>query len=76
MSQKLFTELGLSPEILQAVEKMGFEQASKLMVQSGWCGSYLAVLEPGNVQAGDAITLIPGPREVSVRELFRARARA
>lgn len=55
---------------------MGFEHAAKLMVQSGWCGSYLAVIEPGSVCAGDAITLIPGPREVSVRELFRARARA
>ena len=26
---------------------MGFAQATKLMVQSGLCGSYLAVLEPG-----------------------------
>ena len=55
---------------------MGFEQAGKLMVQSGWCGSYLAVIEPGQLCAGDPITLIPGPREVSVRELFKARARA
>ncbi|MDB6138161.1 MAG: box helicase [Verrucomicrobiaceae bacterium] len=30
MSQKLFSELGLSPEILQAVEHMGFEQASPI----------------------------------------------
>ena len=45
------------------------------MVQSGYCGSYLAVLEPGTLQAGDAIQLLPGPREVSVRELFRARAK-
>ena len=30
MSQKLFSELGLSPEILQAVERMGFEQASPI----------------------------------------------
>lgn len=55
---------------------MGFAQAVKLMVQSGWCGFYLGVVEPGQLQAGDAIELIPGPREVSVRELFRARARA
>lgn len=52
---------------------MGFNQAGKLMAQSGWCGSYLAVLEPGVVQAGDAIELIPGPREVNIRELFIAR---
>ena len=55
---------------------MGFSQASQLMVQSAWCGSYLAVIEPGTVCAGDPIELIPGPREVGVSELFRARARA
>ncbi len=55
---------------------MGFNQASKLMVQSGFCGSYLAVIEPGTVAAGDTIRLVPGPREVNLRELFRARARA
>lgn len=55
---------------------MGFAQASKLMVQSGYCGSYLAVVQPGHVAAGDPIELRPGPREVNIRELFRARARA
>jgi MOSC domain-containing protein YiiM len=53
---------------------LGFAHAAKLMAQSGWCGAYLAVLEPGFVQAGDAIELIPGPREVNLRQLFRARA--
>ena len=55
---------------------LGFAQAVRLMVQSGWCGAYLAVLEPGDVGAGDAITVEPGPREVTLHELFRARARA
>lgn len=55
---------------------MGFNQAVKLMVQSGFCGSYLAVIEPGRITAGDRIELLPGPREVNLRELFRARARA
>jgi MOSC domain-containing protein YiiM len=55
---------------------MGFKQASTLMWQSGFCGSYLGVVEPGTVTAGDAIELVPGPREVSLRELFRARAPA
>ena len=55
---------------------MGFGQASKMMVQSGYCGSYLAVIEPGTVSAGEVIELLPGPREVGLRELFRARARA
>jgi MOSC domain-containing protein YiiM len=52
---------------------MGFEQASRLMVQSAWCGFYLAVREPGPVRAGDAFTVRPGPREVGITELFRAR---
>lgn len=52
---------------------MGFDQASKLMVQSGWCGFYLAVIEPGSVGAGDRIEVLPGPREVNLRELFMAR---
>lgn len=55
---------------------MGFKQADRLMVQSGFCGSYLAVLQHGTLQAGDAITLHPGPREVNIRELFRSRVRA
>lgn len=53
---------------------MGFAQAGKLMVQSGYCGFYLAVVRPGTLRAGEAFDLVPGPREVSVAELFRARA--
>lgn len=53
---------------------LGFAQAGRLMNQSGYCGAYLAVIEPGTLQAGDAIELQPGPREVNLRELFRARA--
>jgi MOSC domain-containing protein YiiM len=52
---------------------MGFAQAGKLMVESGFCGSYLAVLEPGWLAAGETFELDPGPREVNLRELFRAR---
>ncbi len=55
---------------------MGFKQAAKLMVQSGFCGSYLLVLESGQIQAGDPIELVAGPREVNLRDLFRARASA
>jgi MOSC domain-containing protein YiiM len=58
------------------VAAMGFAQAAKMMVQSGTCGSYLTVIEPGSVQAGDSFTLQPGPREVSIAEIFRSRARA
>jgi MOSC domain-containing protein YiiM len=52
---------------------MGFNQASKLMVQSAWCGYYLAVRTPGTIAAGQEFELIPGPREVGIAELFRAR---
>jgi len=52
---------------------MGFNQAVKLMVQSGYCGSYLAVIQPGTLCAGDPVDLVPGPREVNIRELFLAR---
>ena len=55
---------------------MGFAHASKMMVQSGWCGAYLAVIAPGTLGMGDMIRLEPGPREVNLRDLFRARARA
>ncbi|HET9822866.1 MAG TPA: MOSC domain-containing protein [Burkholderiaceae bacterium] len=51
---------------------MGFRHAAKLMLQSGWCGFYLAVVEPGTIGAGEAFTVEPGPREVRIDELFRA----
>lgn len=52
---------------------MGFAQAGALMAQSAWCGFYLAVREPGSLEAGQAFTLEPGAREVRIDELFRAR---
>lgn len=52
---------------------MGFNQASKLMAQSGWCGLYLAVRVPGTLRAGEAFSVVPGPREVGIAELFRAK---
>ena len=51
---------------------MGFGQAAKLMVQSGYCGFYLAVREPGLIAAGEPFELVPGPREVGIPELFRS----
>ena len=55
---------------------MGFAQAAQLMTQSGFSGAYLAVLQPGTLQAGEAFTLEPGPRELNLRDLFRARSAA
>ena len=53
---------------------MGFKHAAKLMIESAWCGAYLAVRVPGTIAAGQTFTLVPGPREVGIAELFRARA--
>lgn len=53
---------------------MGFAQAARLMTQSGLCGTYLAVLQPGTLRAGESFTLESGPRDVNLRELFRARS--
>jgi MOSC domain-containing protein YiiM len=55
--------------------KMGFNQAVKLMTQSGYCGFYLSVRRPGTIAAGERYELIPGPREVSITELFKTRKR-
>jgi MOSC domain-containing protein YiiM len=52
---------------------MGFAHAAKLMVQSGWCGWYFSVREVGTIAAGESFTIVPGPREVGIVELFRAR---
>ncbi len=50
---------------------MGFPQAAKLMAQSGYCGFYLSVLKPGTLRSGSGFRLLPGPRELSIPELFR-----
>ena len=52
---------------------MGFKHAGKLMAESAWCGFYLAVREPGTIAAGETFEIVPGPREVGITELFRAR---
>ena len=49
--------------------RRSFSQAARLMVQSGYCGAYLGVVEPGTLCAGDPVVLEPGPREVNLREL-------
>jgi MOSC domain-containing protein YiiM len=59
--------------------KIGFPQASRQMLQAGFSGFYLRVIETGTVQAGDAITLQPGLRETSLGSInlrrFRGRQR-
>ena len=51
--------------------RMGFAHAAKMMVQSGFTGFYLEVLETGSVAAGDTIRIIPGAREVTVEQMHR-----
>lgn len=53
---------------------LGFKHAVAMMASSGWCGFYLAVREPGSLEAGQSFVLRPGPREVGIPELFRARS--
>lgn len=50
---------------------MGFKTAAKTMAQQGCCGFYLAVQEPGNLQAGEVFELVPGPHQMSIPESFR-----
>jgi len=52
---------------------MGFNTAVKAMAQSGFCGFYLSVDQPGVLQAGEAFELLPGPRRVGVPERFNAK---
>lgn len=55
--------------------KMGFSHAVKLMVQSGYTGFYLRVLQTGTIGVGDAITLTPGVRDVAIAQLNAQRRR-
>jgi MOSC domain-containing protein YiiM len=53
---------------------MGYAQAAKDMVQSGRCGFYLAVDQPGRLQSGASFQIIPGQRPVSVAQALRHKA--
>lgn len=53
--------------------KLGFPHASKMMIQSGYSGFYLRVIDTGSIEAGDAMTLMPGPREVALSWLNERR---
>lgn len=49
--------------------KLRLPHAAKLMVQSGYSGFYLRVVQEGRMRAGDAITLIPGARRMTIAAL-------
>lgn len=46
--------------------KMNFKAAAKTMVQSGYSGWYLRVLQIGTIKAGDEITVEAGSRQISI----------
>lgn len=52
---------------------MGYAQAARDMVRAGACGFYLAVDEPGSIEAGQTFTLVPGRRALGIAEAFGAK---
>jgi MOSC domain-containing protein YiiM len=52
--------------------KTGVGTAAKAMIQGARSGWYLRVMQGGRIQAGDTITVIPGPREYSIAQQNRA----
>ena len=52
---------------------LGFKHARQMMLQSALCGFHLGVRLGGTLRSGERFTLRPGPRDVNVAELFRAR---
>lgn len=52
---------------------MGLPDAGRLMVERNCPGFYLAVVQPGPIEAGQSFTLVPGVRGLSVANAFAAR---
>ena len=52
---------------------MGLNNAGRLMVEQGCPGFYLAVAQPGSLEAGQGFTLCPGSRGLNVRDAFLAK---
>lgn len=51
----------------------GLPDAGRRMVERASSGWYLAVVQPGTVEAGQPFTLRPGPRGLSVADAFLAK---
>ena len=47
---------------------MGYAQAARDMVQSGFCGFYLAVERAGTLRPGETFELVAGSRQVSIAQ--------
>ncbi len=52
---------------------MGYAEATRDMVQSGRCGWYLAVVQPGSLAAGQTFTLQPGRRALAIPVAFASK---
>ncbi len=52
---------------------MSLSGAARLMAQAGCCGFYLAVDQPGSLQAGESFVLLPGARRLGIPEAFNAK---
>ena len=52
---------------------LGFNQASKLMAQTGFCGFYLSVSTPGTLRPGEMFEVVPGRRSVGIPAMFAAK---
>ncbi len=55
--------------------RMGYAQALKQMLQSGYTGVYLKVMQTGVLHVGDAMTVLPGRRELSIAQINDRRLR-
>ncbi len=53
--------------------RMGYAHALRQMLQSGYTGVYLKVVQPGEVEAGQRLQLIAGAREVSIASINERR---
>ena len=65
MTTKLFSELGLSPELLKAIDKLGFEQAAPIQAEA------IPVLMQGRDVVGQSQT---GSGKTAVNETYAALA--
>jgi MOSC domain-containing protein YiiM len=55
--------------------RMGYPQAIRHMLQSGFTGVYLKVITPADIAAGERIHVLPGSREVSIASINGQRLR-
>jgi MOSC domain-containing protein YiiM len=50
---------------------MGFSAAARTMTQTGRCGWYMAVDEPGTISARESFEVVPGSRSICIADAFK-----